>query len=414
MHCKRCGARLQQGMLICPECGARQGKSPGSVRCAACHGHVPVGLTLCPHCGRIVRPAGPRWGLWILLAVATLLVVLWGLGRLPVERVRREVVDTRDRLSSLVQVLDLPTSLPSTPTAVRVAAAPRTATPMVFPTVAATQVLTVTVSGQGEDVGVIPSTAPITATLTVTATLGIRPTVSVTQMAASTPKATPTAPTATPVPPATASSTRAVKLTSAPTATAKAGGVTYVVQAGDTLAGIGAAFGIPWEEIASANNIGSATGLQIGQALRIPVAGAPRSPTATPRPRASSTPAAPTPTKIPLLSAPVLENPADGSGADGETAEIDLRWQPVPGIPSGAQYQVTIEYLEGGQKRRDSMPPTASTVQRFPLWLFGRADLPGRRYTWYVTVVQMQTDGKGGELAVPLSPPSAKRSFEWQ
>jgi len=95
MQCKRCGARLQQGMLICPECGARQGRSPESVRCASCHGRVPIELTVCPHCGRTVRPAGPRWGLWALLALAVGCRCLWGLGRLPVERMRREIADTR-------------------------------------------------------------------------------------------------------------------------------------------------------------------------------------------------------------------------------------------------------------------------------------------------------------------------------
>jgi hypothetical protein len=109
-----------------------------------------------------------------------------------------------------------------------------------------------------------------------------------------------------------------------------------------------------------------------------------------------------------------LESPATGSRADGETAEIELRWQPVPDMPAGALYQVTVEYVQGGQRRSDLLTPTASTGQRFPPWLFGRADLPGRRYTWYVTVVRMATDGKGGELVIPLSPPSTPRSFEWQ
>ena len=278
---------MQQGMLICPECGARQGRSPESVRCASCHGRVPVGLTVCPHCGRTVRPAGPRWGLWVLLAVALVLVALWGLGRLPVERVRREIVDTRDRLSGLVQVLELPTSLPPTPTAARVAAALRTATPMVFPTIVATQTLTVTLAGlEGTDQ---PVAQAITATLAMTPTSAITPTVSVTLTMAGTPPSTQPAPTATPIPTVTATPARAgtsvpaVKGSptppsardSAPTpavASPAGAGVTYVVKAGDTLAGIGEQFSIPWQDIAVANNIGAATGLQIGQRLRIPQA----------------------------------------------------------------------------------------------------------------------------------------------
>jgi murein DD-endopeptidase MepM/ murein hydrolase activator NlpD len=190
--------------------------------------------------------------------------------------------------------------------------------------------------------------------------------------------------------------------------------VTYVVKSGDTLAGIGAQFGIPWQDIAAANNIGAATGLQIGLTLRIPIAGAPPKPTASSRPKATPTPPAAMPTQLPTVGAPILENPGDGSVYRDENAEIELRWQPVPGMPPGALYRVTLEYVEGGQKRSPPLPATASTGQRFPPWLFKLADLPGRRYTWQVTVVRMTTDGKGGELAVPLSPPSAPRSFEWQ
>jgi LysM repeat protein len=423
MQCKRCGARLQQGMLICPECGARQGRSPESVRCASCHGRVPAGLTVCPHCGRTVRPAGPRWGLWALLAVAVVLVALWGLGRLPVERVRREIVDTRDRLSGLVQVLDLPTSLPPTPTAVRVAAALRTATPMVFPTIAATQALTVTLSGtEGADQ---PVAQAITATLTMTRTSALTPTVSPTLTVSGTPPATQPAPTTTPTATATparsGTSTPAAKGSPTPPAARDStpkpavtgtAGVTYVVKAGDTLAGIGAQFGIPWQDIAVANKIGAATGLQIGQRLAIPAAGAPSQPTAAPRPKATPTPVAATPTAFPELSAPALDNPADGSTPQGDTAEIQLQWQPVPDMPADAQYQVTIEWVEGGQ-RQSYVWYTASTAQRLPTWLWGRADQPARSYRWFVTVVQLGTDGKGGERVVALSPPSPARRLDW-
>jgi len=328
--------------------------------------------------------------------------------------VRQEIVDTRDRLSGLVQVLDLPTAMPMTPTPVRVAAALPTARPMAVPTIVVTQTLTAALSAL-EDTDQQVAEA-ITATLTMTPSSAIAPTAVVTPTVMATLVATQLAPTRAPSPAVTASPTHTP--TSAPAAKAspnslpaatKASGVIYVVKSGDTLAGIGAQYGIAWQDLAAANNISAATGLQIGQTLRIPVAGA--LPAATPRPTA--TPAV-APTSSSMVSAPILENPADGSRADGERAEIELRWQPVPNMPAGALYQVTVQYVEGGQKRSDPLTPTASTGQRFPPWLYGRADLPGRRYTWFVTVVRMTTDGKGGEVAVPLSPPSVSRSFEWQ
>jgi murein DD-endopeptidase MepM/ murein hydrolase activator NlpD len=194
-------------------------------------------------------------------------------------------------------------------------------------------------------------------------------------------------------------------------AATKATGTTYVVKSGDTLAGIATAYGIAWQDIAAANNIGSASALQVGQVLRIPVAGAP---TATPRPKATATPTSAATTPAPTVRAPILESPADGSRADGEKAEIELRWQPVNGMPDGALYQVSIEYVQGGQKQAITLPPTTATGQRFPPWLYKLSDLPGRLYTWYVTVVRMATDGKGGEVTLPLSPPSAARTFGWQ
>jgi LysM repeat protein len=342
-----------------------------------------------------------------------LLAALWGLGRLPVERVRREVVDTRDRLSGLIQVLDLPTPLPPTPTTARVAAVLRTATPMIFPTIVVSPTLTETISEPVDAEAAAAGLVAITTTLTVTPTQLTQSAMSVTQTVAPTLAATQIMTATAPVPATTASPTRAGTPTAVSAAAAKAGGVAYVVKAGDTLSGIGLQFGVPWEEIASANDISLATGLQIGQMLQIPVAGASRVPTETPRPKASPRPATATPTTVPMLSAPILESPAAGERKDGELTEIDLRWQPVSGIPAAAQYQVTIEWNEGGQKQ-SYVWYTTSVAQRLPTWLWGRADQPGRSYDWFVTVVQLGTDGKGGERVLALSPPSSTRAFEWQ
>ncbi len=69
MYCNRCGTRLQQGTAICPECGARQHRQTRDIRCARCGGRASVEMAVCPHCGRNLVPAGPRWALWIPLAL---------------------------------------------------------------------------------------------------------------------------------------------------------------------------------------------------------------------------------------------------------------------------------------------------------------------------------------------------------
>ena len=115
MYCRRCGARLQQGMLICSECGARQRRPTRAIRCARCHGRATIDMTVCPHCGRDLRPAGPRWGLWLGGLAIVILAALWGLGRLPLAKIWQTVTDTRVQLASLVQIPDL--SITATPAA---------------------------------------------------------------------------------------------------------------------------------------------------------------------------------------------------------------------------------------------------------------------------------------------------------
>ncbi len=91
---------------------------------------------------------------------------------------------------------------------------------------------------------------------------------------------------------------------------------------------------------------------------------------------------------------------------------IVLNWNPVPGLPAEARYQMTIRWTEKGAPQ-EWCETTTATEMRMPPWLFSRADQPDRRYTWFVTAVQPTTDGKGGEINQPLSPPSAARTLTW-
>ena len=63
----------------------------------------------------------------------------------------------------------------------------------------------------------------------------------------------------------------------------------------------------------------------------------------------------------------------------------------------------------------DSIPTTVTfrRLARDALEAYLRADQPDRKYTWFVRVVQVTTDGQGGERVIPLSPPSGMRAFYW-
>ncbi len=456
MYCKRCGAPLQQGVLICPECGARQRRRASSFRCAYCHGRVAVGMAMCPHCGRNARPAGPRWGLWLAGLLILALAGLWGLGKLPVEGMKQEIADTRARLTGLAQIAEFVTPVSprgATLTPALVAAvSPAPATPsstagptrtpeVTRPSPTATRTASPSATADtnqyytvqnGDTLEIIGSRTGIP-WQTIAAANGINeftilqvgqrlrlpaPTPAATATPTRTPGASPTSTgTPTAAPSATPTSTQVASPTAAPItptstpASTRSSSFTYRVQAGDTLETIGQKFGVSWEAIAAANNITGATVLQIGQELIIPSADSTPAPTATPRPQPTPTPVPTTP--APSYPAPALTSPSDNTPFSGEDAFIELVWQPVPGMAADLQYQVTIRWMENGaQQKPYDMFTTASSI-RAPLWLWGKADKPARKYTWSVTVVRLTTDGKGGQRVIPLSPTSATRTFSW-
>ena len=241
MYCRRCGTPLHTGIVICPECGARQRRQATSVRCASCHSRIPVTLSICPHCGRDVRPAGPRWGIWLVIAIGLVVMVLWGLGKLPIEQIGQEITGVKTKVAGLVQVLGpAPTAEPSeskTQTIARgtVAAPPTVATAEIEATAAPEPELTEVTEGVEKTFAEPSATAAISATLeapspgaqAITATVATVPTL---------------APTSTPAPTATAVPPTATQ--PAPTATVaatKAAGsqvISHRVRAGDTLSGI--------------------------------------------------------------------------------------------------------------------------------------------------------------------------------
>jgi LysM repeat protein len=473
-------------MVICPECGARQRMQASTVRCASCHGRAQGELTVCPHCGRNLRPAGPRWTLWLAAVAAVALLGLWGLGRVPVNKVRDTVISARTNAKGLVQILDAVAVSPDLPQPEAeapqiVADLPATATPT--PTVTPTPTELIVTDVFTETAPALDASAPIvTVTLTVeagttpeedalytvqagdsflgigarlgipweqiaalnslngnsvlkigqklrlpgptaTPTVTLQPTATGTAAATETPTATATA-VASPTPTrrsnqsaaaltATPTALPRATVTPPPTAIAKGSVATYRIRSGDTLSKVGAQFGIPWQDIAAANRINASTRLNVGQSLVIPLAG-PLAQSPTPASRPSPTPTPGSQPQTPQLLAPVLRDPGNQTPFQGENTFIVLSWQPVIGIPPGAHYRVTIRWVQDGVPQEALTDPTTSTEQRFPPWLFSRADqFDGRKYTWSVQVVQPTTDGKGGTVYLPLSAPSAIRTLTW-
>ena len=70
MYCKRCGTPLHTGVVICPRV-RRRPPAPAGELSAVCQlpwprTADPLGM---PALGRDVRPAGPRWGVWLAVAI---------------------------------------------------------------------------------------------------------------------------------------------------------------------------------------------------------------------------------------------------------------------------------------------------------------------------------------------------------
>jgi LysM repeat protein len=429
---------------------------------------------VCPHCGRDVHPAGPRWGVWLVGFAVIAFAALWGLGELPIERIKTEVASVRTRVASVVQVLG-PAAGPSReatprPTQAAIAAAnTRTATPtsVALPTKRPTEILP-TITPLGE----ITATVSVTGTVAATATVSLpalTPTPEPTATATAAPTATPTPePTATPAPEPTATQTQppapsgrvTYKVQSGdtlssiaakygitwqdlaqanglnsrstlrvgqelvipgkggavapPPPTAASAPTKYVVKSGDTLSSIAARYGITWQELAQANGLTSSSRLRVGQELIVPVKGAPQAaaPTAT---AARPTAAPPTPTAAPaaLLPAPELLSPGDQTPFSGSGSFIELVWSKADDLPAGAGYRVSIRWIEEGAPMEYLVPVTTATSIRMPSWLFGKADQPARQYTWSVRIVRTTTDGQGGEKDLLLSPSSVSRVLYW-
>lgn len=128
MRCRRCGAQVQAGLTLCPECGATVGRRRPLAKklyCQVCQRRVPAGLNICPYCGARLRRS---WRPWILSLTTLLLVAASAyisLNYIPWEQVSQ--LPGKVRLPS-VAFLATRTYTPQ-PTATRTQTRTRTPTP---------------------------------------------------------------------------------------------------------------------------------------------------------------------------------------------------------------------------------------------------------------------------------------------
>ncbi|RUA18160.1 MAG: hypothetical protein DSY55_00725 [Clostridia bacterium] len=371
--CHRCGVRIPEGHVICPNCGAPVPKVGLYIRCSHCHRRTQAGLTVCPHCGRDLKSWRPdKWVATISLAILLGLWLFFGNGF--------HVIGASGKM---LTALIPPQITPVTQAVAAVTTAPPTQTPGATPT------------GNAPGFSVPPA-----------------------QSAAET--ATPT-----PTQTATATSTPTTTPTEAPTATATATETptppnpdVYIVKSGDTLSAIAQKVHRSVDALAAYNKISAPTTIQVGQTLQIPPDNYTRStptpgrPTATPAPRPTATPSI-------TLAAPKLIEPDNNASFGGENAIIALKWRPLSsGIPAKAEYVVHIGIQVGPNIQQDidwrlNEAVAGNVTYQAPPWLFGQGlQKYGRAYVWYVEVAMVDRSGDQVKFT-PVSQPSEKRIFFW-
>ncbi len=240
------------------------------------------------------------------------------------------------------------------------------------------------------------------------------------------PTATPTAtePPPTNTPPPTATPTR-VPATATPEAVAAAaaatggGGLVHSVQAGENWFTIARRYGVTQDALAAYNNRRPTDILQVGQALRIPPAGASAAVAAAtptpPRPTATAAPATPTsapPVEIPVvarLSAPTLLTPLTGDGFVAGAQPV-LTWSPVAGFGPQDYYYVLVRFTMRDGQQGYVEGRVSSPSFSLPMWVYDVASPPDRLAVWSV---QVRRPGPGNQ-DIEISPPSENRAFYWR
>jgi LysM repeat protein len=200
-------------------------------------------------------------------------------------------------------------------------------------------------------------------------------------------------PTATPAPPPTAIPNEATQTAQA---CEKA---TYVVQANDTLSSIAANYNVPQDAIRFYNGL-SGDNVFIGITIVIPLCER----YATPGPT-------PTATLPPPYQAPPLLLPADGAAFTLANDVVTLQWSSIGTLRDNEAYQITIEDVTGGGRRRTEY--VTDTKYIVPTSFRPNDNLAHVIRWWVTTVRQNGVDEQGQPIYDSAGAISEKRVFTW-
>lgn len=180
----------------------------------------------------------------------------------------------------------------------------------------------------------------------------------------------------------------------------------HEVQAGETLSGISAEYGVTVSDLRQANDLKNDS-LRAGQELRIPVG------TATPTPAPTQTPTL-TPTPGPPYPAPALLGPPDGAAFEGSAAPILLQWASVGILEPDEWYVASLSRSDSVALQAASVW-TKSTAWRLSSELYVEGLATAQQFRWQVTVMR-QTDllEDGTRVGESISPSGETRTFSWQ
>lgn len=180
----------------------------------------------------------------------------------------------------------------------------------------------------------------------------------------------------------------------------------YIVKSGDTLSTIAITFGTTVEELLSANKLAAGEFLQPGDALRLPLLGAPPEALAV-EPASAEVDAASTA----VYTAPRLLAPEE-SASIARTDPVNFGWENTEVLAANEWF--VLQVLPRNLTAR-KLPPAWTKQAGFRL---ESSLAPGEGevadYAWLVSIVRVNRSAEGRAFVEAASPPSTVRTFSWR